>query len=400
MDRKPAILALASFFKGNRFLEAAKREGANVYLLTIEKLLTAKWARDSIDEVFALPIGFGDRRELVAAVSYLVRSRPIDRVVALDDYDVEVAAFLREHMRLPGMGETTARYFRDKLAMREKAHDNGVRVPPFTPILDHDRIRKFLDEVPGPWVLKPRSEASSVGIRRIYKADDVWPVLEELGDDQSYYLIEKMIPGDVYHVDSIVSEKEIVFAACHRYRRPLLGVVHDGGIFGTRTVARGSEEERELLAFHEKTVKTLGLVRGVAHTEFIRSRDDGQFYFLETGARVGGAHIADLVLEESGVDLWGEWAKIELAHKRHAYTAPTPRKDTCGLIISLARAEKPDISAYTDEEIVWRLDMANHVGFIVRAETTERVDEVMTDLEARIARDFQAVLPAPSKALD
>ena len=59
-------------------------------------------------------------------------------------------------------------------------------------------------------------------------------------------------------------------------------------------------------------MSAFGLVRGVAHTEFIKSHNDGQFYFLETAARVGGANIAEMVEAATGINLWSEWAKIEL----------------------------------------------------------------------------------------
>src|SRR5688500_19907869 len=55
----------------------------------------------------ALPI-------LTNAVSYLARSEHISRIVPLDEYDMEMAATLREHMRLPGMGETAMRFFRSE----------------------------------------------------------------------------------------------------------------------------------------------------------------------------------------------------------------------------------------------------------------------------------------------
>ena len=402
LPRPITVLCLASYFKGTRFLETCKNEGATVILLTLEKILKEDWPRDKIDEVFALPGSTlaENRQAVINAVSYLARTRQIDRVVPLDDYDVEVAAMLREHMRLPGMGETTVRYFRDKLAMREKAHDSGIRVPAFVQVLNHDRVREFLSTVEGPWVLKPRGEAASLGIKRIHKAEEIWPIIEELGDKQSYFLVEKMIPGDVYHVDAITSEREIVFAEAHKYRRPILAITQEGGVFGTRTLPRGSDEEKELLAFHEKVISTLGLVRGVSHTEFIKSRADGQFYFLETAARVGGAHIADHVDAESGVNLWEEWAKIEIRQGKWAYEPPkAPRKDYAGLLVSLAREEKPDTSAYTDPEIVWRMTgKSHHVGLIVRASTAEKVEQLMDKYEERIKHDFQAVMPPPERA--
>jgi len=253
--------------------------------------------------------------------------------------------------------------------------------------------------VPPPWLLKPRSEASSVGIKRFDRTEDVWATIEQLGDAQSNYLIERMIPGDVLHVDAIVWDRRPVLAEVHQYEKPLFELTQGGGIFATRTVRRGTEVERAVLEAHARVIEHLGLVRGVSHTEFIRGKADGTIYFLETAARVGGAHIADLVEASTGVNLWREWAKIEIAQGEEPYEAPAARKDYGGLIISLAKQERPDTSAYNDPEIVWRLDghPAHHVGFIMRSENPERVEELLNQYEPRIARDFMATLP-PSTA--
>jgi hypothetical protein len=390
------ILCVASFFKGNDFLDQCKREGWKVVLLTHEALLSKPWVRESIDEVFAIP-SFSDRPNVLNAVGFLARTRDFSRIAPLDDYDVELVAHIREHLRIPGMGETTARYFRDKLAMRARARDRGIDVPEFVHVLNHDRIRRFCRDVPAPWLLKPRSEASSLGIRKLAREEDIWPIVEELGDAQSNYLIERMIPGDVYHVDAIVSEREVVFAEVSKYRKPLLEVVHSGGIFATRTVPRGSEVEQQILETNRRVVDQLNLVRGVTHTEYIRGAQDGKIYFLETAARVGGAHIADLVEASSGVNLWREWANIELRQGEQPYRAPEHRKDYAGIIVSLARQEVPDTSSFNDPEIVWRLEgHPHHVGFVVRADTPQRVEELLDEYEPRILRDFMATLPAPS----
>ena len=390
------ILCLASYYKGNEFLAACKRAGHHVVLLTLESLLGRSWARESIDEVFALPT-LTDRRAVVNAVSYLARTRDIFRIAPLDDYDVETVAHLREHLRIPGMGETTARYFRDKLAMRARATDRGIAVPEFVHVLNHDKIREFTRSVPPPWLLKPRSEASAVGIKKFDDEAAVFAAIEELGDAQSNHLIERMVPGDVFHVDAVISERQVLLSEVPQYRKPLLEIWTTGGIFATRTVPRGSEIERDILATHQKVIEHLGLVRGVSHTEFIRGRADGRIYFLETAARVGGVHISDLVNASTGVNLWTEWARIELAQGEEAYTLPERRRDYGGLIVSLARQEVPDTSAYQHPEIVWRMTgNPNHVGFIVRADSPERVEALLDELEPRIAQDFAATMPPPS----
>ena len=392
----PWILCVSSYFKGNEFLQQCKASGWKVVLLTIESLLQKPWARECCDEVFALN-SFADRRHVVNSVSFLAKTRDFARIAPLDDFDVELVAHLREHMRIPGMGETTARYFRDKLAMRARCRDRGIAVPDFVHVLNDERIHKYLQTVPAPWLLKPRSEASSVGIKKLQSADEVWKTIEALGDDRSRYLIERMVPGDVFHVDSIVSEKKVVFAEVHQYRKPLLEVVQGGGIFATRTVPRGSEIEKRMLETHARVVEHLGMVRGVTHTEYIRGAADDVIYFLETGARVGGVHIADLVEASTGVNLWREWAKIEMTQGEMPYAVPERRKDYGGLIVSLAKQESPDTSAYTEKEIVWRMkDNPHHVGLVVRSDEHERVEELLGEYERRFAQDFTASMPAPA----
>jgi ATP-grasp domain len=396
-SRPLTVLCLAGFEKGYAFLEEAKRQGARVILLTAEKLAGGAWPRDSIDEIHLMP-DLTHRRDVLFGVSYLARTRVIDRIVPLDDYDVETAAALREHLRCPGMGDTTARYFRDKLAMRVQAQDKGILVPEFVHVLNYDRLHEYMTRVPPPWVLKPRSEASAVGIHKVNNADELWPLLDALGDRQSFHVLEQYIPGDVYHVDSIISEREVVFSIAHQYGHPPMDVVYGGGIFTTRTLPRDSADAQTLLSVHRELMRALGMVRGVTHTEFIKGREDGRFYFLETAARVGGANIAELVEAATGINLWAEWAKIELAGGERPYELPPTREDYAGLIISLARQDYPDTSAYQDPEIVWRMVRLHHAGLIVASPDPARVQALLDDYSRRIYQDFWATLPAPDKA--
>lgn len=383
-------------------MRTCKRLGAQVVLVTREKLADAEWPKDAIEEVFYMP-ELAKQPDITHAVSYLARTRRFDVIVPLDDYDVELAASLREHLRIPGMGDTTARYFRDKLAMRMQARDRHIRVPDFVHVLNYDEVRSFMTRVPPPWVFKPRSEAGSIGIRKINSQDEFWPSLDILGDRQSYYVLEKFIPGDVFHVDSIVSEREVVFSIAHRYGQAPMKVLHEGGIFSTQTVRPDSEDHTQLMQHNREVIAAMNMVRGVTHAEFIKADNDGQFYFLEMASRVGGANIDHVIAAASGVNMWAEWAKIELTYTRGAqYTppAPAPAAGFAGLLICLARDEWPDTSGYTDPEIVWRLHKKNHVGLLVAADNPDRVQTLLADYAARMERDFLATLPAPDRPQD
>ncbi len=386
------FLCITTYEKGQEFMRECKRQGCRVFLLTAEKLRDADWPREVLDDTFYLPeeIPISD---IVKAVTHLARTRKIDRIVALDEFDMETAATLREHLRLPGMGLTTMRYFRDKLAMRMRALDRHVRVPDFVPVVNHDDIRYYMEHVLGPWVLKPRQEASAIGIKKIHAAEELWPILDQLGDKQSSFLLEKFVPGEVYHVDSVVSENEVVFANVSKYGKPPMNVAQGGGVFTSFTVPRGSADDSDLRRINRDLLAALGLVRGVSHAEFIKARDDGEFYFLECAARVGGAYINEMVEAATGINLWREWARIEVASGHGSYQLPSVREEYAGVILSLARQEQPDTSAYNDPEVVYRIKKHHHAGLILRSTDQRRVQSLLENYAQRFAAEFTAVEP-------
>jgi biotin carboxylase len=335
--------------------------------------------------------------DLLHAVSYAARTRHIDGVVALDEFDMENVAALREHLRLPGIGLTSIRYFRDKLAMRQQARESGILVPEFIHILNYDDLREFMGHVPSPWLLKPRSQASGIGMKKIQSEEELWPWLDQLGDRQSEYLLEQFIPGNVFHVDGIVSELAVPFAEAHAYGAPPLDVSHQGGVFTTRTIDRNSADAIALKEIHVKLIQGLGLVRGVTHAEFLKAHKDHRFYFLEVAARVGGAYISNMVETATGINLWREWAHLEVANGKFPYELPQTRRDYSGVIISLARQQEPDTSAYTDPEIVERIRKVHHAGFVLKSSSSERIDQLLASYSQRFAHDFLATQPVPDK---
>ena len=394
--RPLTILCVSSYEKGQEFLRTCKSMGCRVLLLTVEKLRDANWPKESIDEVLTMPEEL-PLRDLIYAVSYAARSQPIDRIVALDEFDMENVSALREHLRIPGMGLTTVRYFRDKLAMRARAQETGILVPRFVHVLNHTALGEFMARVPSPWLLKPRSQASGIGMKKIHRPEELWPWLDQLGDQQSFYLLEEFVPGLVFHVDSIVSEKVVVFAEVHAYGAPPLDTSHQGGVFTTRTLPRESEQTRALHKINEELLEGLGLVRGVTHAEFLKSHADGEFYFLEVAARVGGAYIADVIEAATGINLWREWARLEVGAGKESYQLPASLKEYAGVIVSLARQEYPDTSAYTDSEIVYRVNKFHHAGFVLKSPSNERIQKLLDSYVLRFTEDFLASQPVPDR---
>ena len=392
------MLCIATYLKGHEFLRECRRQGCRVLLLTEEKLRDADWPRDSIDAFFYV------RRDMPHAdirkgAAHLARSERIDRIVALDDFDVELAAMLREHLFVPGMGETTGRAFRDKLAMRRRARSAGIPCPDFVHVLNNEAINEWTSRVPAPWVLKPRSQAAAIGIRKVHSSEELWQIIDALGDARAEYLLEQFVPGDVFHVDSIVFDYRVRFAVASRYRMPPMAVAHEGGIFVTRTLTSADPVAPALKELNARVLKSFGLLRGASHTEFIRAQD-GAWQFLETSARVGGAFIVDVVEAATGINLWREWAQVEIAGQDGTYDPPAARELCGGIVLSLARQEYPDLAAYTDPEITVRVRKRHHAGLIVTSQSEARVDQLLEDYTRRFYVDFHASAPPPEKATD
>ncbi|MGI8733883.1 MAG: ATP-grasp domain-containing protein [Pyrinomonadaceae bacterium] len=396
------IICLATYFKGVDFIRECKSRGNQVVLVTKEKMLGEDWPRESLADLIALP-NDADLELFIHLLGLLGRQTQIDRVVALEEFDVITAAQIRDHFGLPGMSSAIARLFRDKGAMGAKAREAGVQVPDFVPLLNYNVIRDFMERVPPPWIIKPRSDVSAIGIRRVNQEGEVWQALDEmdsrerLRERSAHHLLARFIAGEVFHVDSVVSNGRVIFAGVNQYGRPPMDVAHKGGAYLSHTVTRGSEDEKVLLANNRRLVRTLGLKEGAAHAEFIKGAADGTFYFLEIAARVGGAYISEVLEASSGVNLWREWARIELSDGRIRRITPQ-RREYAGIVLSLAKQEFPDTSAYDDAEVVYRVKKKHHAGLIVRSPKLERVQELLNNYSLRFAGDFAAVMPPPERA--
>lgn len=391
------VICFATFFKGGDFMRECKAQGCNVILVTKEKMLHEDWPRDVLDEVFALP-NDAPVELFLDLVAHIGKTRNPDRIVALEEFDVVVAALAREHLCMPGMSSSTAKTFRDKFSMAAKARHAGLTVPDFVPAINNDEIAEYLARIPGPWVLKPRSDVSAIGIRKLDTADEAWKAIEELNQREalreraSYHVLARFIPGEVFHVDSLVSEGKVAFAGVNKYGRPPLQVAHGGGAYISQTLPHDSAEKKKLLEINRRLIKAMRMETGATHAEFIKSDADGDFYFLEIASRVGGAHIADVLEAASGINLWREWARLEVHGAGHGKRL-RPRKEHAGIVLSLAKQEFPDTSAYDDPEVTYRMKKKHHVGLIVRSKSHERVTELLNSYALRFEKDFIAVLP-------
>jgi hypothetical protein len=395
MENSKTFLCISNYFKGADFLTNLKKLGNKVYLVTSEKLRDKPWPHQYIDEIFYMEGQDVDwnLEHLLLGVGNFMKSTKIDAIVALDDYDVEKATYLRENLRIDGMGQTTGRYFRDKLAMRMRAKSCGIPIPAFCSLFNDHDINTFADRIPAPWVLKPRSEASASGIIKVFDKESLWIHINEMGNNRFKYLLEQFKPGDVYHCDSLILESKVIFSLTSKYLATPMEISQGGGVFRSANIPYNSEDDKAIKKINEQVMKGFGLKHGAAHTEFIKCKEDGKIYFLETSSRVGGAHLAEMVAEASNINLWKEWAAIENALvKETKYTLPKVKKGYAGIVLTLSKFQHPDLSSFSDPEVCFRVPLEFHAGLIVKSDKQERVLELLQEYGNRLATDFTAVV--------
>lgn len=400
--RPNTVFCLASYFKGNDFLRECKNLGHRVFLMTREKMLEKDWAWESLDGV--IPVSNeGDISSFLYAATHAALSNKPTHIVALEEGDVITAGRLREHFCLNGMFGSQARLFRDKLSMRHKALQNNILQAKFTHAVNYQEIGEYMEKVNSPWVLKPRADASSIGIKKMSETEEVWRAIDSLNQRESpkeradAYLLEEFIEGEVFHVDSLVNVGKVAVACANRYGDAPLKIAVDGGVSTSYTIDYKSAERRKLLKANEKVLKAFGLQKGVTHAEFIKRKKDGEFYFLEIGARVGGAYTAEAFEAASGLNIWREWAKIEMSDDDEPYIPIQKDFNFGGIAVSLARQEFPDTSAYIDEEIFYRARREHHVGLVLRSENQARIKQLLDEYVIRFQKDFLAIAPQPDR---
>lgn len=395
MKNVKTFVCISNYFKGTDFIIQLKALGNKVYLVTSEKLRDKPWPKEYIDEIFYMQGSDVEwnLEHLFLGVSNLMKSNKVDAIVALDDYDVEKATYLRENLRIDGMGQTTGRYFRDKLAMRMRAKSCGIPIPAFCSLFNDHDINTFADTISPPWVLKPRSEASAAGIIKVFEKESLWNHINEMGNNRFKYLIEQFKPGDVYHCDSLILNGKLLFSLSSKYLATPMEISQGGGVFRTSNITYDSEDDVAIKRMNKEVLKGFGLKNGAAHTEFIKCKEDGQIYFLETSSRVGGAHIAEMVEAASNVNLWKEWAIIEDALvKEKKYQLPELKKEYAGIVLTLSKYKHPDLASFSDPEVCFRVPLEYHAGLIIKSDREERIQELLNNYVDRLVADYTVVV--------
>ncbi|RAG84067.1 biotin carboxylase [Streptacidiphilus pinicola] len=232
-----------------------------------------------------------------------------DVVLALSEFDLLTAARVREQLGVPGADTEAVLRFRDKTVMKQAVAAAGLRVPQFRAIGSAEDAAAFAAaHGGGPVMLKPRTGAASSGCVLLRPGQDARHELA--GRDLTGYEAEEFVEGPIWHVDGLLADGELRFGLASRY----LNTCFDFGL-GTPlgSVVQQGPAAETMLDFALRSLAALGLRTGAFHLEVIEHADGP--VFLEVGARVGGGEIPFVCRDVYGVDLVGDWVRLELSEQ-------------------------------------------------------------------------------------
>lgn len=237
---------------------------------------------------------------------------PVDRIVAVSEATLAIAAEVRAALGIPGPRPEDVALYRNKLQMKEAVAEAGIRAPRFascdsaesTAESAVDSAVDFARATGFPLILKPVSGAGSRGVHRVEDEAALTTLLEQI--DTGDYELEEYIEGPIYHVDGFVGEdSRIPFMAVSRYVNDCLAFEAAGQPLGS-VIVQASPLRSRVEEFARKCVAALNMASMPFHLElFVTAEED--LVFLEIAGRIGGAEVPYLTEKVFGINLFEPW---------------------------------------------------------------------------------------------
>jgi phosphoribosylaminoimidazole carboxylase (NCAIR synthetase) len=340
-----------------------------------------------------------DGDQLTTAVRAIARGvGKVDRLAgALEELQLPMAQ-VRDELGIEGIGGEVARNFRDKDRMKDVLRAAGVPVAKSGLAHSPEAVRKFVDEVGFPIIIKPQA---GLGARSTYRVESAAELeaLERKGvvpRSDAPLQIEEFIRARERTCETVTVKGVPVWRSGTIYLPSPLHVLETPWIQYCVLLPReevGADDEmkrfadvngKALAALFGKSASTAAGT-ALSHMEWFL-RDDGTSLVNEVGVRPPGVQIMPLMSIAHEMDFWAKWAELIALDRFEA----RPRKWAAGAaffrgqgagdrVVSVTGVEAA-VEALGDALVEMRtpkVGMARAKGYegegwaTVRAETTE-----------------------------
>lgn len=250
-----------------------------------------------------------DTNQLVEKTALrLAREHAVTAVFARAEADVVRAAQLRDLLDLPGQRTASALAFRDKVVMKDHLVGGPVEIPAYRALDSAYTALEFIAEHGYPVVIKPLSESGSLGAAIIRDEAELDAYLARPWRGASE--IEVFVPGQMYHVDGLVVNGEVVFAHPFRYLNHCLSFRANDWVANLPLTPQDPVHDRLLKAARAVLAELPTPPHTAFHAELWITPDD-RTVFCEIASRTGGGMISSMVRHAFGIDLDKEWLYAE-----------------------------------------------------------------------------------------
>ncbi|MDX1515224.1 MAG: ATP-grasp domain-containing protein [Woeseiaceae bacterium] len=247
--------------------------------------------------------------EVIADLHRDLKGQRIDRIECLWEPGIMLAAELRQHFGVDGLGIEQAHRFRDKEAMKDALDAAGIRTPKHVAVDSAAACWDAANEIGFPIILKPIAGAGSADTYRVNSEDELRAVLPRLRH-VPMVSVEEFVDGEEYTFDTITVGGEIAYYNIAWYRpRPLIARSNEW--ISPQVIALRDVDAAELadgVRMGYDVIDALGFDSGFTHMEWYR-KADGEVVFGEIGARPPGAHQVDQMKYACDFDVFRAWGE-------------------------------------------------------------------------------------------
>jgi biotin carboxylase len=232
----------------------------------------------------------------------LHRTYSFRKVVAAFEGDVFLAAKLREYFHIEGQKVESAIHYRDKVIMKDRVAEAGLRVPNYSRINDIVDLHAFLDSNGYPVIVKPVDGFASMGTTILHSEEELdefikqKPVLANLE-------VEEFINGTLHTVDGIVRDGSVAFICVSEAVGGNFIDLDHSGITGSFQLHPQNPIFKRMTDYCKRVIGALETPSETAFHAEIFHTDDDDIVLCEIASRPCGAHIAPSAYHTFGIDM-------------------------------------------------------------------------------------------------
>lgn len=328
----------------------------------------------------------------------VAKEKQIDGIVtAGTDVAVITIGKVCDEMGLSGLSFEAAQIASNKILMKEKYEEYGVRTARFRKLSFDDDMYEKTKELNFPLIFKTVDSSGSRGIVRVDSVEAFESAREVVrsATRSDSFIIEEFIEGEEFGAQAFVYRGKVQFILPHG----------DYVFHGDTGVPIGHfapyDLKEEIIADAkvqlEKAVRAMGLDNCAINADFILK--DGKTYVLELGGRSGATCLAELVSLYYGFDYYEKMILAALGEdvdfpQEHAVPNASMllRSDKDGVIRSIENSNEPDEDIYEIQfdykpgDTVHKFHVGPHrIGHVVtKGETLEEAVDKLNEALGRI----------------